>query len=148
MQSAGEIVEIHPYLWDGETPYKRYNDMESGISPIAIAPQKEAVIKVNSYEHDEFGITTEDITVTKKMQDKRLRKGKYLIEELKGFRTVNTYGNDDHSTALLGFQQRRLRGAGAKVGIKSGAADFALSIPGGCIQGSPEWGQEIDCRGK
>ncbi len=101
IQSVEGIEEISPYLWDGKTPYKRYNDVESGISPIAIAPRKEAVIKVNSYEHDEFGITTEDITVTKKMQDKRLRKGKYLIEELKGFRTVNTYGNDDHSTALL-----------------------------------------------
>jgi len=101
ISSVEEIPEIPLPVWEGKAPYKRYEDGESGISPLAFAPQKDAVIKVNSYEHDEFGITTEESTVTKKMQDKRLRKEKYLREELKGFRTVNTYGDDDRSTALL-----------------------------------------------
>ncbi|OPY91706.1 MAG: hypothetical protein A4E73_01860 [Syntrophaceae bacterium PtaU1.Bin231] len=35
------------------------------------------------------------------MQDKRLRKLKPLAEELKGFRTVGVYGDEEASTALL-----------------------------------------------
>ena len=101
MPPAGEIQEDPSYLWDGEAPYKRYEETKTGISPIAVPPRKGAVIKVNSYEHDEFGITTEDIVVTKKMQDKRLRKGRYLLEELKNLRTVNTYGDVNRPTALL-----------------------------------------------
>ncbi len=101
IRSVAEIPEIPPATGEGKIPYKRYEDGESGISPLAFPPRKDAVIKVNSYEHDEFGITTEESTVTKKMQDKRLRKKKYLREELKGFRTVNTYGDDGGSTALL-----------------------------------------------
>ncbi len=96
-----EMPEIPLPVWDGKVPYKRYADRESGVSPLAFVPRKDAVIKVNSYEHDEFGITTEESAVTKKMQDKRLRKEKYLREELKGFRQVNSYDDDDRSTALL-----------------------------------------------
>jgi len=115
-----EIPEIPLPIWDGKTPYKRYEDRESGISPLAFVPQKDAVIKVNSYEHDEFGITTEENTVTKKMQDKRLRKEKYLREELKGFKTVNTYGDDDCSTALLcwGSNKGICRELARKLGLK------------------------------
>ena len=101
IRSVAEIPENLSSLWDGKAPYRRYEDGESGVSPLAFPPAKDAVIKVNSYEHDEFGITTEEIAVTKKMQDKRLRKEKYLREELKGFRQVNTCGDSDSSTALL-----------------------------------------------
>ena len=101
IRSVAEIRENAASLWDGKTSYRRYEDGESGVSPLAFPPAKDAVIKVNSYEHDEFGITTEGIAVTKKMQDKRLRKEKYLREELKGFRQVNTWGDSDSSTAML-----------------------------------------------
>ena len=101
IRSVEAIQEVSPSVWEGKAPYKRYEDRESGISPLAFPPQKDAVIKVNSYEHDEFGITTEETVVTRKMQDKRLRKEKYLREELKGFREVNSYGSGDLSTALL-----------------------------------------------
>ena len=101
VNETGEIKEDNPYLWDGTTDYHRYADSKTGISPMAFVPEKNAVIKVSGYEHDELGITTEDAAVTKKMQDKRLRKEKYLIEELKSFPTVKTYGEDKQTTALL-----------------------------------------------
>jgi 2-oxoglutarate ferredoxin oxidoreductase subunit alpha len=118
--SVGEISETFASIWDGKAPYKRYEDGESAISPLAFVPKKDAVIKVNSYEHDEFGITTEESAVTKKMQDKRLRKGKYLREELKGFKTVNTYGDDDRSTAILcwGSNKSVCREVAQKLGLK------------------------------
>jgi len=101
MGSVEEIPEILPIVWDGKTPYKRYEDEEGGVSPLAFAPRKDAVIKTNSYEHDEFGITTEDGIITRKMQDKRLRKERLLRDELKGFRQVNRCGDKNSSTALL-----------------------------------------------
>ncbi|MEI6832212.1 MAG: pyruvate ferredoxin oxidoreductase, partial [Candidatus Omnitrophota bacterium] len=58
-------------------------------------------IKVNSYEHDEYGITTEDSKQTVLMQDKRMQKEKYLQEELEKFETVKVYGNRDASVSLL-----------------------------------------------
>lgn len=101
VNDIGEIKEDNPYLWDGTIDYRRYADSETGISPLAFVPEKKAVIKVSGYEHDEFGITTEDAAVSKKMQDKRFRKEKYLIEELKSFPTVKIYGDEKQTTALL-----------------------------------------------
>ncbi len=87
--------------WDRKDAYKRYLDTANGVSPLAFAPDKEAIIKINSYEHDEYGITTEDPQITKKMQAKRLRKEKYLLEELRKYKTINTSGNLDSSVAVV-----------------------------------------------
>lgn len=120
IRDVAEIAENSPSIWKGKVPYQRYEDGETGISPLAFAPAKDVVIKVNSFEHDEFGITTEEAAVAKKMQDKRLRKKKYLREELSGFRTVNTYGDDDSPTALLcwGSNKGVCRELAQKLGLK------------------------------
>lgn len=99
--SIKEIKEEAPLLWDRKSGYKRYKFSDNGVSPMAFVPEKGAIIKVNSYEHDESGITTEDPNLTSLMQDKRLAKGKYLAQELEGFETVKVYGNKGSSTALL-----------------------------------------------
>ena len=88
-------------LWNRIGPYKRYLDTETGVSPLAFVPDKDAVIKVNSYEHDESGITTELPEETKKMQSKRLRKEGFISQELEGYESVKIYGREDSSTALL-----------------------------------------------
>ena len=101
LASVKEIKEETPLLWDKKSPYKRYAFYENGVSPLAFVPEKDAVIKVNSYEHDEAGITTEDPKLTTMMNDKRLGKEKYLAQELEGFEAVKVLGNKDSSTALL-----------------------------------------------
>lgn len=101
IDSIPDIKEEVPLLWDRKSPYKRYLNTESGVSPLAFPPEKEAIIKVNSYEHDESGITTEETGLSALMQEKRLRKEKYLGEELERFNTVKTYGNKDSEVALL-----------------------------------------------
>lgn len=90
-----------PALWDRVTPYKRYLNTETGVSPLAFASDKAAVVKVNSYEHDESGITTEDPKTTVEMQKKRLRKEKYLTDELQKYETVKIHGNKNSPDALL-----------------------------------------------
>ncbi|KKL68174.1 hypothetical protein LCGC14_2127600, partial [marine sediment metagenome] len=76
-----------PKKYKGEN-YKRYLDTSDGISPMLFPPSKE-VIKWSSYEHDEYGITTEDAEVISFMHDKRDKKLKALIEYLKQIETVN-----------------------------------------------------------
>lgn len=93
--------EESPPFWDRKSPYKRYLITENGVSPLAFVPSKDAIIKVNSYEHDEFGITTEDPKQTTLMQDKRLRKEKFLAKDLENMKTVNVYGGKMAETALL-----------------------------------------------
>jgi len=67
--------------------YKRYLDTDDGISPMMFPPSKK-VIKWNSYEHDEFGITTENGEKISFMHDKRNKKLETLIEYLKKQDTV------------------------------------------------------------
>jgi len=95
------VEEQGPLFWDRKDAYKRYKDTETGVSPLAFAPDKDAVIKVNSYEHDEYGITTEEALDTKKMQEKRLRKGTPLSQELEAYDTVSVYGKKDSPAAIL-----------------------------------------------
>ncbi|MFH1847991.1 MAG: 2-oxoacid:acceptor oxidoreductase subunit alpha [Candidatus Omnitrophota bacterium] len=105
-------------LWDGKAEYKRYQDTPSGVSPLAFPSAKGAIVKVDSYEHDEYGVTTEDKDLTVKMQDKRLRKCKYLLEELEGYETVKVYGDKNSSTAILFWGSNK--GACVEVGVKLG----------------------------
>lgn len=96
-----EIKEGTMALWDGRPPYRRYANTDNGVSPMAFPGTTGAVIKVNSYEHNEAGITTEEPAITVKMQDKRLRKEKYLAAELENYESVKVHGNKGSATALL-----------------------------------------------
>ncbi|MFA6217736.1 MAG: 2-oxoacid:acceptor oxidoreductase subunit alpha [Candidatus Omnitrophota bacterium] len=101
MQSVPPILKELLPLWDRDLPYKRYFNSETGVSPLAFAPEKGTVIKVNSYEHDESGITIEDAGISSLMQAKRLRKETHLAEELKAYETVKVYGDPKASRVLL-----------------------------------------------
>jgi 2-oxoglutarate ferredoxin oxidoreductase subunit alpha len=101
IDSIGEMEEENPILWDKKESYKRYLDTETGVSPLSFVPDKEAIIKVDSYAHDEFGITTEEAQEIKSMQDKRLRKSQYLMKELEKYDPVKIYGNKNSSVALI-----------------------------------------------
>ena len=101
IEQTGDIKEQNLSVWNDSPPYKRYLITEDGISPIAFVPNKDAVIKVNSYEHDEFGITTEEPEITKLMQDKRLHKERFLTMDLEALATIKIYGEKNLDTALL-----------------------------------------------
>ncbi|TFG06271.1 MAG: 2-oxoacid:acceptor oxidoreductase subunit alpha [Promethearchaeota archaeon] len=85
----------------GEGNYKRYLDTEDGISPMLFPPSKE-LIKWNSYEHDELGITTENPKVIQKMHDKREKKSKKLMEQMKDMKTINTFGTGEQIIITYG----------------------------------------------
>jgi len=52
--------------------YKRYQFTEDGISPMAFPGQ--AIVRANSYEHDEEGFSCDDKTNREKMMDRRMNK--------------------------------------------------------------------------
>jgi len=89
--NLNDIIWAEPLLYkDGE--YKRYLDTKDGISPLLFPPSKE-ILKWNSYEHDEFGFTTEDPRWIKRMHDKRNKKFKSLKNYLKKKKTINIFGD-------------------------------------------------------
>ena len=90
-----------PLLWDGQGEYKRYLDTQNGISPLAFPGNPAAMVKATSYEHDEYGITTEESEQITRMQQKRLRKKKTLQDELYRNDQVKVYGNLESKTVLL-----------------------------------------------
>jgi 2-oxoglutarate ferredoxin oxidoreductase subunit alpha len=87
--------------WAGAIPYLRYADVPSGVSPIACPGMKDAVVKVNSYMHDEAGITTEEASQVDQMTKKRLRKWEGLAKEMQGYPGVAVSGNPEATTAVL-----------------------------------------------
>lgn len=100
-EAVKDVMEVPPELWDRQGEYKRYVITATGLSPFAFPPDKDAIIKANSYEHDEFGITTESPELTRQMQDKRLKKERYLADEIARYEPVRVYGNERSSRALL-----------------------------------------------
>jgi 2-oxoglutarate/2-oxoacid ferredoxin oxidoreductase subunit alpha len=113
-----DIPEESPFLWDGKSPYRRYLFTENGVSPLAFPPAQDVIIKVNSYEHDENGITTEDPQQTGQMQDKRMRKEKFLREDLENIKAVNRYESQNKDTALLCWGSNK--GVCVEIGKKLG----------------------------
>ncbi len=89
--NLNDTIWAEPLLYkDGE--YKRYLDTKDGISPLLFPPAKE-ILKWNSYEHDEFGFSTEDPRWIKRMHDKRNKKFKSLKNYLMKKKTINIFGD-------------------------------------------------------
>ncbi len=83
-----------PKKFKDEGEYKRYKKTDDGVSPLKFPPSED-VIKWNSYENDEKGITTEDPDEVTDMHDKRREKTETLMLGLKDKNTVNEYGEGE-----------------------------------------------------
>ncbi|MBI5123840.1 MAG: 2-oxoacid:acceptor oxidoreductase family protein [Candidatus Omnitrophica bacterium] len=87
--------------------------------------------KVNSYEHDESGITTEDPAIAAKMQEKRMLKKKLLIKELENYETVKCCGSLKSSTAIIcwGSNKGPVAEAAGKLNLKAIQPIVLLPFP-------------------
>ena len=101
LSQAGPVPGGDFPRWDGAVPYRRYSDAPSGTSPFASYGMAGAVVKVNSYAHDQAGITTEEPGVVTQMADKRLRKEEGLRKAMERYPQVMVGGEPDARTALL-----------------------------------------------
>lgn len=80
--------------------YKSYLITENGVSPREI-PGSNFVVRASSYEHDEYGITTEDPKEIVRMKEKRLRKIISIEKEIKRFNPFSIYGSGEN--IILGW---------------------------------------------
>jgi 2-oxoglutarate ferredoxin oxidoreductase subunit alpha len=86
-------IEISRYIdLDPPLDYKNYKINEKGYQLRAI-PGFNAIVKACSYEHDEYGIETEDPVIGEKMSRKRLKKMEEIEKEIKEFDPYRIYGD-------------------------------------------------------
>ena len=98
-----KIKEEKPLLWDKKGEYLRYKQTKNGISPLAFPGEDNAVVKANSYEHNEFGITVEDKKSVEEMQNKRLRKFKEMKKDVEKMKSVNVFGDKKAKKAIIAW---------------------------------------------
>jgi len=81
---------------DISSPYHRYTITDSGVSPRLLPGRSEHLVVADSHEHTEDGHITEDLSMRKRMVEKRLRK-------LEGIRaeTIPPDTNGDVNPELL-----------------------------------------------
>lgn len=89
--------------WNKKGDYKRYQITKNGISPLAFPGEKGIIVKANSYEHDEFGISSDLEEVAQKMQEKRFRKYQTMEREVAKLPAVQVYGRKNSKIALVSF---------------------------------------------
>lgn len=82
------------------TPYLRYEFTENGISTRMIPGRTNALVHVDSDEHDEQGYITESAKMRVQMTDKRMAKLKLLESELQEPEFI---GDKEYETLLVGF---------------------------------------------
>ena len=99
----GLIKPENPVFWDKKGEYKRYKITENGNSPLAFAGEKNAIVKVNSYEHDEFGVSNDEEKIVEKMQEKRLKKYVAMTKEVEKLPAIKVYGKNKSKTALISW---------------------------------------------
>lgn len=79
-------------LLENPTPeYKRYEFTDDGVSPYVRVGTENGDFIATSYEHDEYGATSEEMDMKVKMTEKRARKLEnfYEKEGIMGYRVVN-----------------------------------------------------------
>jgi len=94
-------IEKGKIVFEANTDYKRYEITDDGISPMIFPGVSDIIVKVNSYEHNEKGVTTENAKDVVVMQDKRFAK---LVEIKKEFEirdTVKIYGDVTSKTVVV-----------------------------------------------
>ncbi len=120
LSESYESVSINPEMIQKENVeivarsdgiFRRYEISDSGVSPMAVPP---AIVKANSNEHDEFGITTDNAEIAREMYSKRMRKEieiRKSVEELEPYRiegegdsTLVTWGSTFGAVVEAGIE--------------------------------------------
>lgn len=89
---------ILPHITETSAGYKRYALTKSGISPRGIPGYGNGIVRVDSDEHTEEGLITEDADVRIAMTDKRMRKLKNLKDV-----EPELIGSKDYETLVIGW---------------------------------------------
>lgn len=83
--AVGDLSSVTPWSFEERAvtpPYRRYAITEGGISPRLLPGLTEHLVVADSDEHTEDGHITEDLSVRKRMVEKRLKKGEGMRAEI------------------------------------------------------------------
>ncbi|HET6461413.1 MAG TPA: 2-oxoacid:acceptor oxidoreductase subunit alpha [Syntrophales bacterium] len=110
-----------------DVTYKRYSLAEDGISPLTYPGLSDAMVKLDSDEHDEEGKITEDLGLRARMVDKRLKKFAMLARD---FMSPTFYGDRNAASVIVCWGSNKLivKEALEKI-IKDGQSASALHFP-------------------
>ncbi len=86
-------VKPERFLVFPEGDYKSYEITDDGVSPRSVPGAISSPVRATSYEHDEYGITTEEPEMITKMMEKRLRKADTLEEAVLELEPLTVYGD-------------------------------------------------------
>ena len=119
-KTLSQVKTVNPFFWDKKGEYQRYKITKDGISPLAFPGEKNAIVKTNSYEHDQYGITTDNEKEISEMQKKRWRKFQKMEKEVERLPAVKVYGKKNSKTALVswGISKCAAREVAENLGIK------------------------------
>ena len=111
--------------------YQRYALTGTGVSPLTFPGLSDALVRVDSDEHDESGMITEDLDMRIRMVDKRMGKMALLREDSV---PPTFYGDPEADTLLLSWGSNRLIAEEAVDrlaldGIKASALHFGQIFP-------------------
>lgn len=98
-----ELKLEKPKIWKEEREYKRYKITKDGISPLAFPGEKDITVKVCSYEHNEYGITSDEEKEVEKMIAKRRRKFETIKRDLEKEKTFEVFGNKSSKIVIFSF---------------------------------------------
>jgi 2-oxoglutarate ferredoxin oxidoreductase subunit alpha len=83
--------------------YKSYEITSDGVSPRSVPGAIDAPVRATSYEHDEYGITTEDPHMTERMMEKRLRKAETIREAVMSLEPLSIYGDPEAEKVIVSW---------------------------------------------
>lgn len=137
---GAEVSRVEASTWGGRDDYKRYLFTENGVSPLAFPGNPGAVVKGTSYEHDEYGITTEEPGAIASMQEKRMRKRAGLVEDVGKLEAVKVYGDEKSDTAIVtwGSTKGACVEVGEALGLKVVQPVILEPFPAGALKGALE----------
>jgi len=96
------IVLSDKHLSESEFSFK-----EEKRKPLKVEVKRkvpgEGIFKANSYEHDNFGNTTESAQIAKDKAEKRILKYQAIKKEVKNFEMIKIYGKKDSKNLIIGW---------------------------------------------
>ena len=135
-------------IWDKKGEYQRYKIVKNGISPLAYPGEAKAVVKANSYEHYENGISVEeDKKAIQAMQEKRLLKFKAMKKQAEALPAVKIFGNKKSKTCVIAWGSTVLsvKGAVEHLGLKLVQPLLASPFPKKQIEKAMVGAKKIIC---
>ncbi len=96
-------VEPDRFLIFPKGDFKSYEITEDGVSPRSVPGAIEAPVRATSYEHDEYGITTEEPEKIVAMMEKRLRKAETIRKVVMELEPLSIYGDPEADRVIVSW---------------------------------------------